>query len=221
MRCVNDSVDDRVSHVDVRACHVDLRSQAYFTVCELTGSHLLEELKVLLYRSVPVRALLAGLLECASVFSDLIRSKLTYECFALLDKLDSRLVHRVEVVGSPELLIPLESEPVDVSLDRLDELDIFLGRIGIVISQVASSAVLQRCTEVQAEGLSVSDMQISVRFRRESRYDFLVLAGRKVFIDDVMDEVAGHVLIFFSCCKCHSLTPFRKFLIVAVSISHI
>ena len=221
MRSMNNSVDYRVSHVDVRACHIDLGAEAYFSVSELAGSHLLEQFEILLDWSVSVWAFLARLLESASVFSDLIRSKFTYERFALLDKLNGSLVHCIKIVRCPEFLIPLESEPVNVSLNGLNEFNIFLGRICIIVSQIASAAVLECSTEIQAEGLSVSDMQISVRFRGKSCYDLLVLAGCQVIVNDVMDKISGHVFIFFCCCKCHSHTPFRKSLIVAVSIPHI
>ena len=214
-----DSVDNRVSHVDVRARHVDLGSEAYLAVSEFAGSHLLEKSEVFLNRSVPVRTLFARLLEGASVFSDLIRGELTDERFALLDKFDSGLVHSVEIIGCPELFIPLESQPVYVIFDGLDELYVLLGRIGIVISKIAPAAILERCAEIEAEGFSMSDVQISVRFRWESRYDLLVLAGCQVFIDDIVDEITRHILVFFSCCKCHSITPFRKNLINAIIVS--
>ena len=200
---VDDSVDDRVSHVDVRARHVDLCSEADLSVSKLACSHLLKEREVLLNRSVPVRALLSRLCKRAPVFSYLIRSELAYESLALLDEFDCSVIHRVEIVGSPELLVPLESEPVDVSLDGLDEFDVLFCRVGVIVSEIAAAAVLERGAEIEAKRLGVTDVQVAVRLRRESCHYLFMLARGQIFIDDVMDEVACHVFVFFCCCKCH------------------
>ena len=54
---------------------------------------------------------------------------------------------------------PLEAEPAHVALDRVDVLDVFLGRVRVVEAEVAASAVLLRDAEVEADRLGVADVR--------------------------------------------------------------
>ena len=65
-------------------------------------------------------------------------------------------------------IVPVEAEPLDVVLDRVDVLDVFLDRVGVVEAQVAVAAELAGDAEVEADRLGVPDVQVAVRFRRES-----------------------------------------------------
>ena len=98
VRSVHDSVDNRVSHVDVRACHVDLCPEAYLAVSKLARSHSFEKLEILLYRPVSVRAFLARLCKSASVFADLVRSEFANKGLSLLYELYCSVIHRIEVI---------------------------------------------------------------------------------------------------------------------------
>ena len=84
-------------------------------------------------------------------------------------------------------------------------------RVGVVEAHVADAAVILRHAEVEADGLCVTDMQISVRFRRETGADARrvlrrarlhrsgprlarpgargVLPRLQILLDDVADEV--------------------------------
>ena len=92
------SVDNRISHVDVRACHIYLCTEYLTSVRELTVLHSLEQIKILLYASVSVWAVLARLSESSSVLSDFICCEVTHICLALLDELYGSLVHLVKVI---------------------------------------------------------------------------------------------------------------------------
>src|SRR6185436_7388872 len=86
---------------------------------------------------------------------------------------------------------PLEAEPADVLLDRLDVLDVLGGRVRVVEAQVAGPAELLRQAEVDADRLGVADVQVAVRFGREAGRDAsAVLVAGLVLQHDVADEVA-------------------------------
>ena len=55
------------------------------------------------------------------------------------------------------------------SLDGIDVLVLLLGRVGVVVAQVALAAVLCGDAEVQADRLGVADVQVAVGLRRETR----------------------------------------------------
>ena len=89
---------------------------------------------------------------------------------ALRDEMHRVGVELLEVVGGEvRLVVPGEAQPADVFLNRVDVLDVFLGRIRVVEAQVAGAAELLRDAEVQADRLGVADVQVAVRLRRKPR----------------------------------------------------
>ncbi len=103
------------------------------------------------------------------------------------------LVQPLEVVrGVQRLPVPREAEPADVLLNRVDVLDVFLRRVGVVEAQVAGPAELAGDAEVEADRLRVPDVQVAVRLGRKAGRDAAaVLAGLDVLGDDCADEIQG------------------------------
>src|SRR4030095_7002883 len=90
------------------------------------------------------------------------------------------------------MLAPVVAEPAHGVDDRVDVLLAFLGRIGVVEPQVAAAAELPGQAEVDRDRLGVTDVQISVGFRREPRDHVAAEAPAGVVLqDDVPDEVTG------------------------------
>ncbi|MNC35625.1 hypothetical protein D3C75_841140 [compost metagenome] len=102
------------------------------------------------------------------------------------------VVQLVEVVGGVTLLAgPLEAQPLNVRLDRVNVFLVFLGRVGVVEAQVALAAEFLGQAEVQADRLGMADVQVAVGLRREAGDDLGVLAGFQVGLDDRAEEVRG------------------------------
>jgi hypothetical protein len=98
----------------------------------------------------------------------------------------------VVVSGVVLAFAPVEAEPADVRFDRVDVLDVFLDRVGIVEPQVAVTAELSGDAEVERDRLGVTDMQVSVGFRGKARHDArTVSASRDVRGHDLPNEVRG------------------------------
>src|SRR5438309_8654041 len=86
-----------------------------------------------------------------------------------LDQVDSPFVELMEVVGGVvEMLAPVEAEPADVFLDRVDVLLLFLDRVGVVEAQVAAPTELVGDPEVECDRLRVTDVKVSIRLGREA-----------------------------------------------------
>ena len=132
-----------------------------------------------------------GSVSVPAVLADLVGRQAVDVGLAVADQLLGVLVHLLEVVGGVEHpIVPVEPEPADVLLDRLDVLDVFLRRIGVVEAQVASAAELLGDAEVQADRLGVADVQVAVRLRRKPRVHTPAMsAGPQVLGDDLADEV--------------------------------
>ena len=88
------------------------------------------------------------------------------------------------------MLAPIEAEPADVVLELTNEFLALLLRIRIVEAEMASAPELLGYAEIQAHGLRVADMHVSVRLRWKPRDDRPpVFPAGDVFAHDLPDEI--------------------------------
>ena len=127
--CVDNTVKERVTEKHVRMRHVDLRTKHLLTFCIFSSLHFTEKLEVLLNATVTVRALCSWYLHSTTTCTDLLLCLVIYICKPLLDELLCPLVKLIEVVRSVTLIFPLETEPLDVLLDRVYVLSILFYRV--------------------------------------------------------------------------------------------
>ena len=93
----------------------------------------------------------------------------------------------VKIVGcEKESVLPVCSQPLYISLDRLYELCLLLGGVGIVKTQIEFAVVFLGQAVVQQNTLGMSDMKISVGFRRETGVYSIVYALRQIFLNDLL-----------------------------------
>ena len=199
-----DAVDDRVAHVEVAGSEVDPGAQRHAAVGELAGSHAAEEVEALLLRSVAEGALRRGL-GVAAEFAHLLGRQLADIGETFFDQLLGEQVHLLKILGSvKETVAPVEAQPLDILLDRVDVLDVLLGRVGVVHAQVAHAVVFFGGAKVDADRLGVTDMQIAVRLGRKTRvygFSFISAAFGNILVDKVVNEVTGHnFIVDFSHC---------------------
>jgi hypothetical protein len=84
----------------------------------------------------------------------------------------------------------LEAKPIHVVFDRIDVLDIFLARIGVVETQIAPAAELGGEAKIEANRLGVADVQIAIRLRRKPSVDSaLIFALLEILSDNVAYEM--------------------------------
>src|SRR5439155_26917193 len=137
-------------------------------------------------------AVLARLGEGAAVLADLVSGEVVDVGLAGVDQVDGPLVELMEVVGGVvEVLTPVEAEPADVLLDRVDVLLLFLDRVGVVEAQVTAPTELLGDREVECDRLRVADVEVSVRLGREAGHDLRDPALAHVGGDDLADEIAS------------------------------
>jgi hypothetical protein len=103
-----------------------------------------------------------------------------------------RLRMRAPWLEPQDMVGPTGHQPSHVRLDGLHVLDVLLGRVRVVHAEVASTVVLAGDAEVEADGLGVADVEVAIRFRRESRDDEAMPSRGCVLRDDVADEVRGN-----------------------------
>src|SRR5206468_1055503 len=101
------------------------------------------------------------------------------------------LIESLEVIrGVEHSILPVETHPAHVVLDSLNVFEVLLSGIGVVESEIRAAAEFLGDSKVEADGLSVADVQIAVRLGgKTSDHSPAVLAGLQISFDDLADEV--------------------------------
>jgi hypothetical protein len=189
---VPDSIQHRIAEIDVWRRHVDFGSQHVRPVREFAVAHPTQKIEILIYRAVPVGALLSRFGQRASVLSHLVGSETVDVGRTCLDQAFRKAVELLKVIrGKVQVVPPIESKPADIFLDRLDVFGIFRRGIRVVESQMTNAApVLRGQTEIEADRFGMADMKIAVRFRRKASHDTAaVFPGSTVRRDNLTDEI--------------------------------
>jgi len=188
---VQDAVEHRVAQLHIAAGQIDPGPQHVRPVGELAAAHPPEEVQVLGHAAVAVGTRLAGCGDRAPVGADLLIGETVHVGLALRDQLLRELVEPREVVRGVKLPGPGEAQPRHVALDRLNVLNGLSLGVGVVEPQVAFPAVVERQTEIQADGLRMPDVQVAVGFGREAGGHLRGTALPEVLVDDLGDEVGA------------------------------
>ena len=170
MRNVRNAINHGIAHVDVRRRHIDLCAQNSLAVGKLAVLHAIKQLEILLNRSIAERTFNARLSQSAAHISDLLRARVVDIRQPALDQFDRVIEELLKIIRGVKLpIIPIETEPANIFLDRVDVFDIFLRRIGVVESKIANAVIELRKPEVQADRFRMPDMKIAVRLGRKAR----------------------------------------------------
>ena len=99
-------------------------------------------------------------------------------------------------------VLPVEAQPVHVSLDGVDVLVLSLPGLVSSKRREGTTAGFGGDAEIQANRHDMADMQVAVRLRREAGHDFGVLARLQVVVNDLADKVPRFVsLMNFDCFR--------------------
>ena len=221
VRGLDHAVDNWVAEVHVGVCHIYLGAQHHFAFLYFSAVHLLEQFEAFLRGAVAVRAFRSRLGGSPLLRGDFFGCLFVHVCLAFLYQADGKVPQLLEIVGGIIFVAPLESQPLDVFLDGFHIFHVFLGRIRVVKAQVAHASVLLGDSEVHADGLGMSDVQVSVGFRRETGlYSSSVLALFQVFLYNLFNEVQAFLFRTFRYVYfCHSVLSFLLFLAKVVIFS--
>ena len=169
------TVNNRITHINIRRCHINLCTQNLFSVFIFSFTHLFEQLKVFLYGAVAVWAVFPRLFQCTSVFTNLFRTQVTHVSLAFLDQFYRTLIHGIKIIRCKiKVLFKICPQPFHIFFNRLYKFCVFFHRICIVKSQMKCSIIFLRQSIIQQNRLGMSNMKISVRFRRKSGTNFLI-----------------------------------------------
>ncbi len=150
-----------------------------------------KQVEILRDAAAAVRARLPGLRQRAAKRAHLGRRRALHVGQVMLDEPLGKGIKLVVVVRCVIAMNPpIEAEPAHGIGDRRLELDVLLGGIGVVETEVAAPAVLGGEAEIQDDRLGVPIMQIAVGLWRKAGDNFpAVFAGSIVLGDDGAEEV--------------------------------
>ena len=190
MRSLYYTIHNRVAEVHVRACHVNLGTEHHLAFFYLAVVHLLKQLQAFFCRTITIRTLSSRLSRSTLLCSDFFCRLLVDICFTFFNKLNSKVPQLLEIVGSIIFVSPLVTQPLDIFLNSFNVFHVFFCRVSVVESQITYATVFLGNTEVHADGLSMSDVQITVWLWRETGLYFSsVLTFFQVFFDYLFNEV--------------------------------
>ena len=157
-------------------------------------AHFAEKTQVFFNRTVTVGGVLARFRESAAVSVHLFRGLLVHIGKARLYQMFGAVIHPLEVVARKVEVIlvavlPVKTQPLDRFFDGVHVFLVFLDGVGVVKAHVAVAAVVTGKTEIQADALGVTDVQVAVRFRRKAGTD----AGRVFNTGSGLFAVGGGV----------------------------
>ena len=196
---VSDTVDDRVAHIDIGAGHIDFSTEGLLSVSEFACPHFFEQVEILLDAAVAVGIIFAGLRQGAAVLAHLLRREVGDIGLALFDQLDRHIIHFLEIIGGKEQpVLIIGAQPVNIGLDGLHKLDLFLGGVGVIETKIEFAAVFLRHTIVQKYALGVADMKVTVGLGGKTCMYTVIDAVPEVLVDFLFYKMSAYSL-FFRC----------------------
>ena len=198
---VKDAIEHGVAQIDVAGRHIDPGAQHARAVRKLARFHAAKQIEVFLHRAIAIGAVLARLGQRAAGEPDFFLRLVVDIGVSVADQDFRPFVETLEIVrGIKEVGSPVIAEPAHVGLNRIDVFLLFLGGVGVIEPQVASSGKLLRDAEIECDRLGMADVQVTVRLRREARHDLAVFFCVEIGLDNVANEIAACLRRHWLCC---------------------
>ena len=124
--------------------------------------------------------------------SNIVDGLVVHVYLANVDEMAGPGVELLEVFGGKaQVLCPVESEPLHVTLDRIDVLHPLLCWVRVIKAQVAAAAEFLRELIIRHDRLRLPQVEVAVRLGWKARNCDTRAAGLDVRRYDAEDEIAG------------------------------
>jgi len=222
VRHLFDSVDNRITHVDIWGGHVNLCPQNIGAIFKLAISHTLKQIEVLNNWTISVRTLFSRFCQSSSVCPHLLSCQAAYVCFSIFDKLNSKLIQRVKIIwGIVNLFTPLKSEPFYISNNWVDIFLILLGGVGIIKSEITFAFELLSHAKVEADRFCMSNVEKTIGFRWKTGDNLsAVFSMFKIFCNYIFDKVIFSAVLLFCYPIFFSLIALIAVILLSIIFFH-
>ncbi len=151
-----------------------------------------EQIEIFFEAPLAPGAVPAGLRERAAGRAYLLGRLIIDISFASADKIFSPFIELLKIVGRVvEVRSPIKAEPADIALNSVDIFLLLFERVGVVKPQVTSARELLCNSEVEADGLGMTNMQVTVRLRWKPGNHRAVAAGVEIGPHDIADKIGS------------------------------
>ena len=165
---IQHTIDQRIAEQHVRVGHIDLGTKYQCARLTLTAVHKLKQLQVLLHRTVTIGTVRTRTGGRTLLLGYHLGTLFVHVGTTILNKPYGKVPELLEVVAGVVDVSPLESEPLNIMFDALDIFRILLLGVGVIKAQVTLATVFLSQPEVDGDSFRVTDMQVTVRLRRET-----------------------------------------------------
>ena len=195
---VEHAVHDGVAEMHVGRSHVYLGTENHLARFHVAAVHLTEQAQRFLSGAVTVGAVRTSLRGGSLLLGYLLARLFVHVGTPLQYAPLGKVPEVLEIVAGIAYLAPFEAQPLDVALYGFYIFCIFFLGIRVVHAEVAHAAELLGNAEVNSNGLGMSYVQVSVRFRRKAcLQSSAVLSFFQVLDYNLLDEVQA-----FLFCRC-------------------
>ena len=156
------TIDKRVAEQHVGMGHVDLGSQHEGSRFTFATVHKLKELQVLLNRTVAEGTVGTRTGRRTLLLGNHLGTLLVNVGTSLLDEPYGKIPKLLEIVAGIVDVGPLETEPFDIILNALDIFRILFDWVGVVKTEVTDTVIFLGQSEVDGNGLGMSDVQLPI-----------------------------------------------------------
>ena len=111
---MDDAIDNRITEVHIRVCHVELGTENHTSFHGIWGIHLTEQTKVLFHGTVTIGRGHTRLCGRSLLLGNLLTCLLVNIRLAVLNHPDGKIPQLLEVVAGIIKVSPLESKPLDI-----------------------------------------------------------------------------------------------------------
>ena len=198
-----DAVNCRVAHNDIWGSHINFGPQNLFAVRKFSSTHAPEKIQVFFNTAIAPGAFPAWRSQRAAVFANLVCRKIVHVCLALANQIFCIFIKALKIIRSKKFSVfPVAAQPGDILGNGMDIFIFFLDRICIVKTQIALAAKFLCHAKIEANGLGMPKMQVTVGLWRKTGMHLAAeTAGFVIFLNARPDEIRtlGLVAIVGHC----------------------
>ena len=206
VRKIKHTVHNRVAEVHIGTRHINLRTKNHFAWFNITAIHFAEKLQTFFCGAVAIRTIFSWFGRCSFLCGNFFRSLLIYISLSRKNAPFGKIPKILKIVAGIANLAPLITEPLNVFFNGTYVFKVFLLGVGVIHTKVTLTAKFLSNAEVHCYCLCVTNMKITVGFRREARLkSSSVFTLCKVILYNLFYEVQRLFRFVLNFYVCHFL----------------
>ena len=165
---VSNAINHRITHIQIWRGHINFQARHMGPVRKFSSPHASKQVYILIYRTLTVRAVFAGLRQRATGGANFLRVQRTDVGLAIAHQCFSVVVDLLKIVRRMGNGLPLKTQPRHIVLNGFHIFVAFFDGVGVIKAQVGCTAIFFSDTKIQTDAFGVTDMQESIGLGRKA-----------------------------------------------------